>query len=291
MQEECKKCNLKQVRNLAGMLNLDPDSTNNLIHHAQTYLNNDFDNKTNPEVMGCLYEDILKNIGHDDPYESIKSQYNQLLLKQEPLINEIIAASDDKFKTALKIAITGNLIDFSAKHQFDQELLLEKINSILNSSLAVDHSNSLKNNLKTAKTLLYLGDNCGEIVLDKIFINQIQAMFPDLKIVFAVRGRPVVNDATINDVKEVKMDSVCQCITNGDGSLGTVLTRVDDNFTSVFNSADVIISKGQGNLESLMHEGRDNIFFMFMVKCDLVGDPLDLNLYDIVCLKSDNIHP
>lgn len=289
MQEQCKKCNLKQVYNLAKILNLDPDTTNYLIGYTNTYLKNDFQDKTNPEVMGNLYQDILSLIGYDDPYEPIKSQYNQLLMKQESLIKEIIATADDKFKTALKIAITGNLIDFSARHQFDQNLLQEKINSILNSSLALDHSDSLKSRLESAKTLLYLGDNCGEIVLDKIFISQIQTIFPKLDITFAVRGRPVVNDATMTDVKEVKMDSVCKCIANGDGSLGTVLSRVDDNFTAIFNSADVIIAKGQGNLESLIHEMRENIYFMFMVKCELIGEPLDLNLYDIVCLESGKI--
>lgn len=289
MQEECKKCNRKQVYNLAKMLNLGPEKTNELIDFTNDYLSNDFTGKTNPEVMGLLYRDILNLTGHHDPYKKIKSQYNQLLLSHEQLIEGIIDRSEDKFKTALKIAITGNLIDFSAKHQFDQHMLIEKINSILDSNLAVDHCNSLKRRLDSARTLLYLGDNCGEIVLDKIFINQIIKMFPDLEIIFAVRGQSVVNDATLDDVTEIKLDMICKCISNGDGSLGTVLSRVDSNFSKIFNKADVIISKGQGNLESLMNEDRDNIYFMFMVKCDLVGDPLGLDLYDIVCLESGSI--
>lgn len=269
------------------MLDLDAKKENELLEFANDYLTNDFTGKTNPEVMGDLYARIIKSIGMNDPYETIKSQYNQLLMEQENAIEDIIASGDNGFETALKIAIVGNLIDFSAKHLFSKEMLLEKIDQIVNSRLALDHSDLLFKRLGDAKSLLYLGDNCGEIVLDKIFIKKIRELFPQLEVTFACRGLPVVNDVTMVDVKQVGLDRVCQVIDNGDCSLGTVYDRVSAPFRELFDKSDIIISKGQGNLESLMAGCPEKIFFLFMVKCELVGDPLDLEMYDIVCA---NLH-
>lgn len=283
MKEECKKCNLKQVSALSSLLELDQATKDQLLELTTNYLCEDFADQTNPEVMGELYRRLLNILGHTDPYETIKHQYNELLLQQEPMIEKLITTSPNQFQTALKVAIVGNLIDFSAKHQFSKEMLLAKIEQIVDSQLAIDDSQKLYDHLENSKSLLYLGDNCGEIVLDKIFIKKIKELFPHLEITFACRGFPVVNDATMADVKQVGLDQVCTVIDNGDGSLGTVISRVSDPFKKIFNQADVIISKGQGNLESLMDGCYPNIYFMFMVKCELVGDPLKLNMYDIVC--------
>ncbi|MDD3028137.1 MAG: ARMT1-like domain-containing protein [Erysipelotrichaceae bacterium] len=283
MKEECKKCNLKQVSSLSRLLDLDAQKENELLEFANDYLAQDFNDKTNPEVMGDLYARIIKSLCLDDPYETIKSEYNQFVMEQENAIDDIIAFSDNEFETALKIAIVGNLIDFSAKHRFSKEMLSEKIDRIVNSRLALDHSDLLFKRLGAARSLLYLGDNCGEIVLDKIFIKKIKELFPQLQVTFACRGFPVVNDATMVDVKQVGLDQVCQVIDNGDSSLGTVYHRVSPSFRQLFDEADIIISKGQGNLESLMADCPEKIFFLFMVKCELVGDPLGLEMYDIVC--------
>ncbi len=287
MKEECKKCNFRQVGALSQLLDLDMKKENELMEFTRNYLESDFKDRTNPEIMGILYANLLEILDQDDPYREIKSEYNRLLLEQEPMIESLIENSEDQLQTALKVAIVGNLIDFSAKHKFSKQMLLDKIDQIVNSRLALDHSTMLFDRLGTARELLYLGDNCGEIVLDKIFIKKIKELFPELHITFACRGFPVVNDATMADVMEVGLDGICHVIDNGDSSLGTVLNRVSDTFKKSFDQADIIISKGQGNLESLMADCSNKLFFLFMVKCELVGDPLNLNMYDIVCA---NLH-
>ena len=119
---------------------------------------------------------------------------------------------------------------------------IENINEI---SLAIDHSKELYDKLKTAKTLMYLGDNCGEICLDKLFIKYIKAEFPDIKIYFAVRGKAIVNDVTLDDAKMVGMEEVAEIIENGDYSSGTVIERVSDEFKEKFYGVDVIIAKAR----------------------------------------------
>jgi uncharacterized protein with ATP-grasp and redox domains len=220
-----------------------------------------------------------------DPYEKIKRYYNKEILNVADKIRNLIKEADDKFDVALKIAITGNLIDFMASHTFDEKVLMERIGKARELNMPVDHSKRLYEKLKTANTLLYLGDNCGEIVLDKIFIEYIKTAFPGIKVYFAVRGKPIVNDVTVEDAHMVNMQEVAEIISNGDGSLGTVIQNASAEFRTVFYKADVIISKGQGSFESLSEIDRNDIFFLFMAKCNRVAKLLEVANLSIVCAE------
>ena len=284
----CILCNLKQVLTVTDLVNLDIDSKEVIMREVLGYLHDTNYKRSNPEVIKGTWDIITKHINNTNPYGEIKSYYNRQVINSADKIRNLINQSDDKFNVALKIAITANLIDFAASHTFDEKMLLKKIDTINEKNMAIDDSEKLYKKLKTARKLLYLGDNCGEIVIDKIFIEYIHVEFPNIKIYFGVRGEPIVNDVTVEDANMVQMKEVAEVISNGDGSLGTVIEKTSAAFRDVFYKADVIIAKGQGNYESLSEIDRSHIFFLFMAKCDAVASSLNVANLSIVCAESQN---
>ena len=282
---DCIGCNIEQVNKIIKLLDLSREQGEKIVKAVLGYLSNADYTKSNPQFMGSTWGIICDFIGNEDPYKSIKVHYNSEMLKMYNEITDIIEASPNKFITALKIAITGNLIDFAANYSFSLEELKQKISGGKNLRFDIDQSNELYNKLKRARSLLYIGDNCGEIVLDKIFIEIIKNEFPGINIFYGVRGKPVVNDVTREDARMVEMEKAATVIENGDGSSGTVLSLVSEEFRKIFDDADVIISKGQGNYESLQTADREGIFFLFMAKCELVAELLGVNTKSIVCIE------
>lgn len=287
---ECLSCNINQVLKITELLGIERDKKEVIVRKVLGYLQTADYNKTNPEIMKGTWEIITGEIGNLDPYREVKENYNHQVNSAYKEIKSIIDKSGHKLSTALKIAIAGNLIDFAAKHSFNIDVLFKKLNKIEEEYLARDDSDELFKSLKDANSILYLGDNCGEVALDKLLIEYIKAEFPDLKVFFGVRGRPIVNDVTIEDAKMVEMDSVAEIVGNGDSSLGTVLTNVSDEFRKVYEEADVVIAKGQGNFESLMDRIEKKIFFLFMAKCEVVAEILDVPVMSIVCAGNFNLH-
>ena len=152
---------------------------------------------------------------------------------------------------------------------------------MLSADLSSSHTEELRTAINNAKQILYLGDNAGEIVFDKLFIEHL----PKEKIIFAVRGKPVINDATMKDAEDIGLTDILKVIDNGSGYPGTVLQSCSEEFQEVFNGADLIISKGQGNYETLS-ENRQNIFFLLKIKCDIVARDLNGNVGDFVVLNA-----
>lgn len=238
-----------------------------------------------PALVKGVYEIINKHLETKDPYKDVKDFFNSELLKMEDDLKSIIKESPDKFEKALKLAIAGNIIDFGIKSEISKKMVLRHINEVENKNLEIDDSKQLFESLKDSKTLLYLGDNCGEIVLDKIFIEEIKKEFPYLIIKFAVRGKSVINDATVEDAYSIGLNELVPIISNGDGAPGTVIEDCTDDFRKEFYSADIIISKGQGNYESLNEIDRKNVYFLFMAKCSVVAKGLNVPNMSLICKK------
>lgn len=167
-------------------------------------------------------------------------------------------------------------------------MLKKKIVNIEELYLTIDDSKILYERLKSAKSIMYLGDNSGEICLDKLFIKYIKNEFPDINVYFGVRGKRIINDVSLEDAQIVGIHEVANVIENGDGSLGTVIERVSDEFREKFYDADVIIAKGQGNYESLSEIDKKNIFHLFMAKCENVSNSLGIKPMSIVCVENKN---
>ena len=221
-----------------------------------------------PAFSRDLHHFLRQYIKNPDPYKEAKRQSNDLALGMYPGLKKMVLESENPFETALRLAIAGNIIDYGVSDHFDLEAALTKV---LNSDFAIDHSSELKNAVTKAKTVLYLGDNTGEIVFDKLFVETM--MHPNLW--FAVRGAPVINDATLDDARYVGIDEVADVVSNGYDAPSTLPEHCSAEFQELFNRADVIISKGQGNLEGLIDNPTNKeIYFLLMVKCDVIADVL-----------------
>ncbi len=219
---------------------------------------------------------ILKNFTNNpDPYKNEKLQTNEQALKMAPEISGIIKGSADSFNTALRISIAGNVIDFAANDQFN---LKTTINRALTENIAIDHSEILKSEIKKARSVLYLGDNAGEIIFDKLFISEM--MHP--RVIFAVRGGPILNDVTLEDAEFAGMKEVAEVISSGYDAPSTIPEKSSEIFQKHFKEADLIISKGQGNLEGLLHLNDKRIFFLLLVKCDVIAELLKVKKNSMV---------
>lgn len=234
--------------------------------------------------MGEIWGIILRDIDVCDPYFEIKRKYNQLVLDMENDLIHYIDRFDNRLEMVLKLAVIGNQIDFASKENvcFDQKTLYTQSRQ----KLIINDSEELFGKLKTAKSLLYIGDNCGEIVLDKIFIEMIQEKYPALHVFFAVRGTNIINDVTVSDCKMVGLDQYATVIENGSEDLGTVLSHTSEKFKKIYDDADVIISKGQGNFESLYKASEKQIFYLFKVKCERIANIIKVPVGSFICMSS-----
>lgn len=237
------------------------------------------------EQMNRLYE---KHWGKLQDYTPIKHQYNQLLLENEPELEKWICNSEDNLRECIKYVCAANYIDFSAVTDVNEQTFYQLLEKAKAEEISEEEYQHFKKDLGQAKTLVYLTDNCGEIVLDKIFIQHIKAEFPELKITVIVRGENVINDATMEDAKEVGLTEVVKCIGNGNGAPGTIRERLSEEAGQVLSEADVIISKGQGNFESLFGEGL-NPYYMFLCKCELFVHRFGLQRFESVFMKEERI--
>lgn len=228
-----------------------------------------------------LYASLREYSGNPDPYREIKKSGNEFVLGLYPEMKKLVQDSENPFETALRLAISGNIIDYAINDQFD---LMTTIGNVLKSDFAIDHSEALKLAVQKAETVLYLGDNCGEIVFDKLFIETIA--HPNL--IYAVRGAPVINDATMEDAEFVGMTKVARVISNGFDAPSTLVEHCSEEFLEIYNKADVIISKGQGNLEGLFDSPNQHIFFLLMVKCDVVAERLNVKKGGFVVRQNKN---
>jgi len=233
------------------------------------------DYRQSPAALGGEMHRLIRRIlNNPDPYKDVKIKYNNKMLDLYPEFKNMVTTADDPFNTAMRLAIAGNVIDFGPQNQLD---IMGTINNVIHAPLKIDDSGQLKKDIDSASTVLYIGDNCGEIVLDKLFVETIA--HPNL--FFAVRKSPVINDATPDEARMVGLDSLTHLITTGDDSPGAVWETASDEFKSIFEKADVIIAKGQGNLEGLMGI-RQNIYYMLVVKCGFIGDQIGAQTGDYI---------
>lgn len=231
-----------------------------------------------PKIAQKIHKIIREESGINDPYKDVKHEYNKLCLEVYDSLESKISNDKDPFKEALKLAILGNIIDFGANHSFN---LRESINTLDKMQFAIDESESLFYNIKKAEIILYIGDNAGEVVFDKLFLKKID--HPN--IYFAVRGAPIINDITIEDAEFAGIGAYANIIDTGQDIPGVDPETASSTFKDIYNRADLIISKGQGNYESLNEVYGKNIYFLLMVKCELVAEQLGVKKGDIIVKK------
>ena len=261
--ESCAKCLFDKQQRVSD----DP----RFLKEIQEIIDNRSAEDTAPYLVylfGKVYE---KHFGPRKPYAEIKRKYNDLVLGKENTLRQRIEASDDPLKKALGYARAGNYIDFGAMNHVEDDVLMNLLDQAELKEQDLPAMESFVRQCRNARSFLLLADNCGEIVLDKLFIEQLLKRFPGLEAKVMVRGGEVLNDATEEDARYSGIDQIAQVISNGNTVAGTVYDMLTEQAQIALNTADVILAKGQGNYETLNGQGR-HIFYAFLCKCDLFTD-------------------
>lgn len=280
---ECLPCFLRQTLYGARLTTDSPELQKKIMERVCLILADLDFSLTPPENSIRIYETISSVSGCRDPFIELKKESNQLALSLSPLIKEEIDGTPDPLFNAIRFSIAANIIDYGSQQVFDPH---PAIRECLERELTINDYPELKKDLQEAESILYLGDNSGEIVLDRLVIEELGG-----KVIFTVKKYPVINDALLADAGFSGLDKVCRVIDNGTACPGTPLELCSPGFKKEFSGADLIISKGQGNFETLS-EVAAPIYFLLTVKCPVVAGHIteltgrSLKSGDMVLLKS-----
>lgn len=223
--------------------------------------------RTSPEIVERITKIYRALFGPEKDYSEIKSHYNRLMLSFEKMMRDAADSSPEPLLTALRYAAAANYIDFSAMDSVDENKLGELLMKAKDVKFDENAYLSLKKDVSNAKRLVYFTDNCGEIVADKLVIRAAERLNPQLEAYAIVRGEQAVNDATLEDAYEVGLDGTAKVVSSGSGVGGNVMRLLSDEARKAAESADVLISKGQANYETLEGCGL-NVYYIFLCKCD-----------------------
>jgi uncharacterized protein with ATP-grasp and redox domains len=234
---------------------------------------------TPPETGRLIYEKVREITGNYDPYKEIKIEITHKALSLYHSLKQKVEQSDDSLLSAIRIAIAGNVIDFGVNRNFDIE---KEIHEALEKDFAIYDYTKFKECLDKADEILYIGDNAGESVFDRILIEELKK-----PVIYVVRDEPVINDVTYEDAILAGIDKVATIVSSGTNAPGTILTTCSSKFQKIYHAAKCVISKGQGNYEGLSDE-KKSIFFMLKAKCYVIAKDIGVTEGDIV-LKGINV--
>ncbi len=251
-------------------------------------LGNATENESAPMIVNKLDKLRLEMFGMNIDYSDIKQYFNEYVMKKQSRIEAEVSEAEDKLMRALQYSMTGNYIDFGAMESVSEEKFEELLSNAKNISLDDAEYKNLKNDLETAKRLVFLHDNCGEVVFDHVLIKTLKNIYPNLHITSMVRGVPVLNDATIDDARQIGLTDTVEVVGNGSTIAGTCLEDLSKEALEVVQNADVIISKGQGNFETLYGCGL-NVYYLFMCKCTLFANRFHKNLFEGMLINDKNV--
>jgi len=234
---------------------------------------------TPPELAHQIHSIVKRITNENDPYKKVKRESNDLVLKMYPELKETVKKSRDPLRTAVRLAIAGNIIDFGVPQEFNLE---DTVREVLKKKFAIDDYKKLQEKLKDAETLLFFVDNAGEIGLDKLLVETFLEAKKLEKIDFVVKGGPIINDATLEDAVYMGLDGLpnSEFLTISNGEVGTGPARSSQTVKRWIKDHDLVISKGQGNYEGLSEH--DGLFFMLMVKCPIIASDLGVEVGDII---------
>lgn len=237
-----------------------------------------------PLLMRDINRLHIKIFGKGIDYSAEKKLFNSKLLEMEPAIYAEITRSPDPLKEGLKFAMASNYIDFARLVDLNEGAIESVLQASRRAEPEENAYKSLKNKLEKAQTLCYLHDNCGEIVLDKILIRVIKELYPQISVTSVVRGSAIINDVTEEDAEEVGLYAFSNVIPNGSDAPGTNLKEVSAEVLNLLNTADAVISKGLGNLETLYGEGL-GIFYSFTCKCEHISRQFEVPLWSAALIE------
>lgn len=276
---DCFPCFLKQtiiaLRQYYGLKDIHQE-----IIHGVLAIMQDADMTKPPAFTTTFIHRLIRDRLGEDPFKKIKYEYDNIALGLYPGLKEKVKSSADPLWTASRLAIAGNIIDFGIFTSIDIE---GSVGKALEARIAVDDYPSFRKAVQETDEILYLLDNAGEIVFDRLLIEELAASGKKVKAV--VKGSPVLNDVTLDDALQTGLTEVCQVIDNGSDAIGTILEFTSPEFQEEFRSAELIISKGQGNYETLTGTDKKT-YFLFQAKCEVVAKELGLSPGSMLLVRS-----
>ncbi|HCE42512.1 MAG TPA: hypothetical protein DET40_03070 [Lentisphaeria bacterium] len=269
---DCIPCFISHSLNVAKMTSGNPEHHREIIRRTLSMVADmDFD-KTPPAMAKRIHTLIRQITGVEDSYIRIKDESTAFTLEMLPFLRHEVAKSEKPFETIIRLVIAGNAIDFGTNHDFRLDSVHQIIADSLKQQIDLNAIDLLKRKMDQAANILFIADNCGEIVFDRLLVEP----YKD-KITLAVRGRPIMNDVTRREATMSGLDDIVKIIDTGDAIPGVVLSEAGDEFRKYFEEAELIISKGQGNFET-MHDTDRPVFFLFKAKCPVIADMLGAEL-------------
>jgi uncharacterized protein with ATP-grasp and redox domains len=278
---DCIPCFVRQALDAARL------ATNDKKIHEQVLrkvlaLAKDLNMSLSPPVMGQKIHRLIRElVGTVDPYRNVKRQFNNAALELYPKMRTYIIESKNKLETAIRLAIAGNIIDFGVNSKLQESELEKAISECLAAEFVDIQLGPFEQALNDAENILYIADNAGEIIFDRLLIEQL----PMGKLTVVVKGSPVINDATMEDAVLAGLHRIVEVIDNGSDGPGTIIETCSQNFVDHFEKADLVIAKGQGNYETLSDIDK-NIFFVLKAKCPVIARDLDCEVGEMIFRES-----
>jgi hypothetical protein len=270
---DCLECIAAQALRAARVATDDPELQRRILIETLKQIP-DLDIRKSPAELSLVTYDLAASLtGNYDPYKGLKFAQNEIALELEPELRDMVRDSDDPLATALHLAAAGNIIDLGV-HQAEHIDIRAAIRQVMRERFTIDHTEALRRSLAKAKDLVYVLDNAGEIVFDKIAIEE---LLQHTAVTAVVKAAPIINDVLMEDAVQVELTEVCEVIDNGGAFVGSPLDLVPASFIERLKRADMIVGKGQGNYETL-DDFPGDVFLILRAKCEVVARHMGVQL-------------
>ena len=276
----CFPCFLRQAVIVGSIVCSDLAGTKELIDLALDPIRDASLDDTPAHIATEVYKRIREKLNGADPFAELKSKCTKSALLMTADLEAILRRSSDPLEAAIRASVAGNVIDLGIYSDVDVESILA---NIMSESFGALNLKMLKDDLKNAKDILFLADNAGELVFDRPLISRLMK-FGSVKV--AVKSVPVINDATLQDAIASELPKGVSLIENGSDCVGTILSTCSSEFMRAFNNADLIISKGQANFETLDTAIDRNIYFLLKAKCDVTAEVMGVPRDSLVAVSN-----
>ena len=276
---DCYPCFLRQALDAARLVGADDGQQRAILNRVLEVLRRVELSSTPPEIGDQVHRIVRQEVGNSDPYREAKEASTRQALALYPWLKELVREADDPLDVAVRLSIAGNIIDLALDQRYE---LRDEVERVLAQPFAVDDRVAFREALAKADRVLYLADNAGETVFDRVLIEVL-----DVPVLYAVKGGPVLNDATREDALAAGLDQVAEVVSSGSDAPGTILDRCSQGFRQLYDEAEMVIVKGQANYETLSEAG-PNLFFLLQVKCPVIARDVGVPVGSIV-LKQGRI--
>jgi hypothetical protein len=270
---DCYPCFLRQSLDAARMAAATQAQQRVVLDRVLDVLQDIGPSSTPPEIGARVHRIVRQEVGNGDPYRAVKEASTRQALASYPRMKSSLAEARDPLEMSLRFSIAGNIIDVGPAQEYD---LWSTVERVLAQPFAVDDRVALLSALSRAGQVLYLADNAGETVFDRILIETL-----DVPVIYAVKGGPILNDATREDAIAAGVDQGAQIVSTGSDAPGTILGRCSEEFRRLYDRAELVLAKGQANYETLSEQG-PRVFFLLQTKCPVIARDVGVPVQSIV---------